>query len=252
MSISLDSLKALYINAEDKMPYFKRNTYEQAFKKYIDECNSTYTEIDSIIGDDTESMALNISEIASDFVNIFKEEYDAIDKKSAKRTYVTNHNSPLVIYLFPGILEYRAKWSTLLCDEIVKKWNESFKELTISYGSYENIKGGFKTSICYITTAVCKSLNKGDDCEELNILRNYRDTILCNEEDGESLIKDYYNIAPTIVKRIDKSDNASAIYSDLYNNYISKCIDYINAGNFALCKNTYIDMVLNLKTDYAY
>lgn len=252
MSISIDDLKALYTNAEDKMPYFKRNTYEQAFKKYIDECTPVYSMIDSYVGEDDDVMKERISEIASVFVGYFKSEYDLITKKSGKRTFVTNHNSPLVIYMFPGILEYKAKWSGLLCDEIVSKWNDSFNELTISYGSYENIKSGFKTSICYITTAVCRSLNKADDCEELNLLRFYRDTILSKDNDGEELIKDYYNIAPTIVKRIDKCQDSSSIYSDLYDRYIAKCIEYIKNENYSLCKKTYIDMVLNLKKDYAY
>ena len=39
-----------------------------------------------------------------------------------------------------------------------------------------------KGSICFITTAVCAYLGKPDDCDELNKLRNFRDTWLTREE----------------------------------------------------------------------
>ena len=75
-----------------------------------------------------------------------------------------------------------------------------------------------KEFYCYITTAVCKSLNKPDDCYELNLLREYRDQYLMGTKDGE-ICKEYYNIAPTIVKRIDRSPDASEIYADIWEKY---------------------------------
>ncbi|GHU54664.1 hypothetical protein FACS1894132_09650 [Clostridia bacterium] len=59
---------------------------------------------------------------------------------------------------------------------------------------------------CYITTAVCTSLEKPDDCYELTLLRNFRDTFLKNQPDGETLIKPYYEDAPRIVDKINKKN----------------------------------------------
>ena len=129
---------------------------------------------------------------------------------------MTNHNSPLVIFVFPAILEYSAKWCKPCVEAIVNKWNETFTEVKLSYGTYEDIKSGFKTKLCYITTAVCDSLNKPDNCLELNLLRDYRDNILISEEGGADLIDEYYDIAPTIVKRINRCDLLKDLIQDNY------------------------------------
>ena len=70
----------------------------------------------------------------------------------------------------------------------------------IGHSDAASIENGLKRSFCYITTAVCKSLNKPDDCYELNLLREYRDQYLDGDKGWRDSCKEYYNIAPTIVK----------------------------------------------------
>jgi len=249
----VEKLTALYESAEEKMPYFKKNMYDQAFEKYYNENLATYDEINSELeGKDNDFIDNYISELADLFVSIFKSEYDAIEKKGKKTSYLSDHNTPLVVYLFPAILHYSAKWSKPCVEKLVEKWNAAFKEMTIGYGTYENIKAGFKYKLCYITTAVCESLNKDDDCKELNLLRDYRDNILSSQEGGKELINEYYNIAPTIVKRIDKLENSTEVYSDLYNDFIVKCIENIEHYEYEQCKETYTEMVNELKKKCAY
>lgn len=244
-------LTLLYTDAVDKMAYFKRKYYEEAFTKYCAICNDIYIEIDNDIKDmsEEESKAY-IDDLAQSFVNIFKAEYELIDKKGKQITYITNHNTPLVVYTFPGIINYNASWSKALCDSIVDKWNKVFTHMTLNYSSYGDIKAGFKTTLCYITTAVCNSLNLGDNCNELIALRNYRDNYLLNAEGGKEIVDEYYNIAPTIVKRINKSDDSNIIYNGLYNDYISKCLDDIENNNLEACKDKYSAMVYELKNKY--
>ena len=248
-----EKLRSLYESAEELMPFFKRNDYEKAFNDYSEKNKYIFDEINSELeGKDEETVNNYVSELATLFVEIFKKEYDDIDKKGKKSSYVTNHNTPLVIYLFPSILNYSAKWCKACVEAIVNRWNENFKETNISYGTYAEIKSGFKTKLCYITTAVCESLNKSDDCVELNLLRNYRDNILAKEEGGSDIIQEYYNIAPTIVKRINRSINPSEVYASLYKDYILGCIENIENEKYEECKESYISMVNELKNKYAY
>lgn len=244
-------LTLLYTDAKERMPYFKRKYYEQAFIKHCAICNDIYLEIDN------ETKELNdierakyIDDLAQDFVDIFAAEYKQISKKGKQISYTTDHNTPLVVYTFPGILNYNAVWSKDLCDSIVQKWNAVFNTMTLSYGTYSDINSGFKTKLCYITTAVCSSLGLSDDCSELVTLENYRDSYLSSTEDGLALIKEYYNIAPTIVKRINRSDNSSDIYESLFNDHISKCLLDIENKNFEACKEKYENMVSELKNKY--
>lgn len=115
-----------------------------------------------------------------------------------------------------------------------------------SYYSPEKKKSGF----CFITTAVCKYFDKPDDCYELTTLRTFRDTWLAKQLNGEELIMEYYRIAPTIVAAIDALDNKDEIYLHIWNDYIRPCVKLIELTAFETCRDLYIQMVDELKTNY--
>ena len=103
---------------------------------------------------------------------------------------------------------------------------------------------------CFITTAVCESFNKPDDCFELTAFRNFRDNWLMNQADGKNLISEYYNIAPRIVASINKSFEAEKIYKNIWEKYLKPCLKFIESGDNFSCKNKYIEMVRDLKRLY--
>ena len=45
--------------------------------------------------------------------------------------------------------------------------------------------------MCFITSAVCLSSGKPDDCEELRVMRTFRDMWLRKQPFGEAEIDDY-------------------------------------------------------------
>ena len=63
-----------------------------------------------------------------------------------------------------------------------------------SSGSSGNFSAGVG---CFITTVCCEYKGLADDCEELTILRKFRDTYV-----PKQLVKEYYKIAPKIVEII--------------------------------------------------
>ena len=103
---------------------------------------------------------------------------------------------------------------------------------------------------CFITTAVCNSLKKSDDCYELSILRRFRDTWLSTQEKGDELIREYYNIAPAIVEVIDRLNDKKDIYIMIYERYIQPCIALIENKKERECMNLYKEMVHTLKQIY--
>lgn len=241
----------LYTAAEEQMPYFKREYYEQAFTKYCAVCNDVYKEIDSDVSElSDENRHSYLNSLADEFVNIFANEYSKITKKGKQVSFISNHNPALVIYVLPAIINYNAVWSEEFCEMIKDKWNKVFDQMPISYGTYADIKGGFKTKLCYITTAVCNALDMPENCKELVMLKDYRDNILAMEEGGEEIINEYYDIAPTIVKRINKSESCNEEYKTLYDEFISKCIDDIEQKQFDICKSHYMEMMNSLKEKY--
>lgn len=103
---------------------------------------------------------------------------------------------------------------------------------------------------CFITTAVCGSFGKSDDCFELTAFRKFRDGWLTAQPDGKSLIAEYYAIAPKIVAKINRLPDAAQIYQTIWQRYLAPCLQFINRGENSACKNKYIEMVRELKARY--
>lgn len=72
-----------------------------------------------------------------------------------------------------------------------------------------------------MTTAICESLGKEADCYELRLLKDYRDQYMESDPERKEMVDEYYDIAPTIVKRMDRCDNRKELYQDLYDRYLS-------------------------------
>lgn len=100
---------------------------------------------------------------------------------------------------------------------------------------------------CYITSAICETLGKGDNCRELNLLRDFRDNYLVSVPDGKVLIEDYYRRAPGLVRAIKSNPEGDEILERIYHDYLSKCINLIEAGEKDAAVDIYREMVLNLE-----
>ncbi|MDE1985425.1 MAG: hypothetical protein KGL29_09140 [Alphaproteobacteria bacterium] len=64
---------------------------------------------------------------------------------------------------------------------------------------------------CFLTTACVQHAGLPDDCEELMVLRAFRDRELLGFEEGRFLVDHYYRIAPRIVERIRLSPDRDRV-----------------------------------------
>lgn len=103
---------------------------------------------------------------------------------------------------------------------------------------------------CFITTAVCESLGKSDDCYELTTFRKFRDEWLVNQPNGKNLIAEYYAIAPAIVSKINLLSDSAQVYKNLLQSYLKPCLVFIERGDNQACKQLYTEMVTYLKGNY--
>ena len=83
---------------------------------------------------------------------------------------------------------------------------------------------------CFLTTACVRSKGLPDDCEELTILRHFRDSYLLSRENGRSDIAHYYSSAPKITIRINELPNAEQIWNELYDSLVVPCVHLIRQG----------------------
>lgn len=98
---------------------------------------------------------------------------------------------------------------------------------------------------CFITTAICLSSGKSDDCYELELLREFRDTWL-KYNHPEDIIQ-YYKEAPIIVSKIAAMENAGRIWHDLNRDYIVPAVHAIEESAPELAYTIYKNLFLTAK-----
>lgn len=156
----------------------------------------------------------------------------------------------LCLFLIPMVRKAELEISEPLARELHDQWLEAYPKLPFSLTSYEQILEGFKRKrLCFITTAVCESFQKPDDCPELTAFRAFRDGYLRSCPDGEELIREYYDVAPGIVLAI-RTAGESGEFDRIWSEYLAPCYAAIGAGENEACKKTYTQMVQELKKKY--
>jgi hypothetical protein len=102
--------------------------------------------------------------------------------------------------------------------------NANFVTLSMPVGNDEE---------CYITTACTRQLGKGDDCDELQTLRQFRDRYLLRRPGGREEVDLYYTHAPAIVQEINACENRDAVYAHIYERMILPVLDLVKTGQHA-------------------
>ncbi len=232
----------------DPMACFKKRTYPDAFQTYIHKYAAVTDAIEKVYQEEEQPQKW-LEKLADRLVSSAERVLNDIPKKNKRGDQLINFNMCMAVYVIPALLEYKGQAMEPLTDLIVEKWNSTLKA-SIGKANYERIEAGFHRKLCYLTTAVCESQGKADDCYELEALRAYRDDYLLSSEEGKAIVEEYYNIAPTIVNRIGREEKAAEIYEEIYKAYISPCVKLIEAGEQEACKEQYMNMVYELKGRY--
>ncbi|WP_299207971.1 CFI-box-CTERM domain-containing protein [uncultured Dokdonia sp.] len=116
--------------------------------------------------------------------------------------------------------------------------------------SESNSSSGSKSdSDCFLTTTCVSHKNLADDCYELQILRKFRDNYLGSFEEGIKHLKNYYEIAPSIISEIEKHPMKNEILEFLYNSLVIKSIILISEGKNEEAFLNYKYITLKLKSE---
>ena len=153
----------------------------------------------------------------------------------------------IVAFTVPAILEQNTPAANTLADCFLAKWNERYPKNPLGKSDFETINSGFRKKFCFITTAVCSSLGKADDCTELNKFRKFRDEWFSKTPEGQAKISEYYLFAPMIVSAIDRSENIESVYRSIWENYLTHCLELIDSGNREECAKKYEGMIVELE-----
>ena len=245
---AMQGIEDMLLREENPMKYFKKNVYPEAFQAYLRRHMETLNAIEAVYQQE-EHPEEWAEKLANHLVEAAQAELEAITKKGKRSEQQINYNMILAVFVFPAFLEQKGDCAEPVTDVIVKKWNKAFRT-SVGKADYAKIESGFHKKYCYITTAVCESQGKPDDCYELELLRSYRDGYLLATDEGKELVKEYYNIAPTIVNRIGRQENPEAIYEEIWDSWLLDCVHLIEQGENEACQEKYMDMVYKLKERY--
>lgn len=247
----IEGMPKLLDCCDDPMVYFKKKTYPGAFQRMYQEHFATLDAIENgynmVIDKDTflENMANALTAHATEKIN-------ACSKKRDKESKMMDLNMTMAVFVLPIILEYKGTSSKILADKLIVSWKKEFPKSNLQAADYEYIEKGFHRKYCYITTAVCETFGKADDCYELTALRDYRDHYLASLPNGNALIQEYYDVAPTIVKHISQLENAAEIYHSIWETYLNPCLSMIEHQEMEQCRELYQEMVYTLRDTYFY
>ena len=105
---------------------------------------------------------------------------------------------------------------------------------------------------CFITSAVCGTFGKPDDCDELTVFRKFRDTFMSENEEMKEEVTRYYDIAPRICETIEKrgTEYSKNTYAWIWDTFLSKAYYALNNHEFEKAHEIYRDMVLKLEKIY--
>lgn len=226
---------------------FQKKTYQNQIETAYQE----YQELYQILQEEIEQSDDAMEEIASYIPTYAADSLHNLTKRKKELQKIDN-NMAMVTFFVPLMGKIRSEKAEHFTELLVQSWNTMFPDTKIGKSSVEEIEAGFKKGLCYITTAVCQSLNKPDDCYELTLLREYRDQYLMSTKEGEDIVKQYYNIAPTIVNRISKEKDSLEIMNGIWKSYLQPCVTLIEENKMEECKEVYSKMVHELERQYLY
>ncbi len=233
----------------DPMPHFKKKTYAAEFRRMYQEHLVTLDAVENCYNTviDKEQCLKNMADALVEYAY---EKVAACKSRNRKDRAMMDLSLTMAVFVLPIVLEFHGNSSKPLADRLVASWKEKFPKSSLQAAEFSYIEQGFHKKFCYITTAVCETYGKSDDCYELTLLRDYRDTYLSGLPGGDELVRQYYDIAPSIVKHIGQRENAHEIYRSIWEQYLAPCITMIEEGRLEECRSRYEEMVHTLGEKY--
>lgn len=104
---------------------------------------------------------------------------------------------------------------------------------------------------CFLTTAICNIFGFLDDCYGLNVMRNFRDTILVNDIRYHKLLAEYEVVGPIISERMYNDEHRVEVAEYYYENYIYDIIiNLATRKDYNEAVEKYVEMVSDMKRMY--
>ncbi len=233
------------------MKYFKRKSYEQFFKDTYEKYRDLMASLPVLCEGEGLEAEEALEELAGAIPMYARSKFLEVPKRKKEPTGI-DYNMAMAVYVVPMLVYQHDPVNERIATRMVEIWNESkVTGLPLQKSNYEQIAGGFRKGLCFITTAVCEYQGKTDECQELTTLREYRDQYLGQSQEGRAMVEEYYEIAPILVLSIEMHREPGKIYEEIYQEYLRPCVEYAKKKENEKCRDLYADMVGSLRQRFA-
>ena len=230
---------------------FTREGYQTNFKEYAKLGEDILIPINRYILTSEYPLDTVVAQISERLMSLIEDKLlhnKGVLHKNSKAMLRDQYRFFLAVYLVPMLGYLKLELSDMLADEIMGEWKRRYPKSEFQKASYDELAAGFlRKGFCYITSAVCDTLNKPDDCYELTTFREFRDQYLMANTAGRRLVEEYYETAPRIVTYINMHLDREERYRKLWHQYLEPCLRDLECGKIRSCESRYIRMVRQLK-----
>lgn len=249
----------LVLNQVDKIEPFREWDEEkhepgpkqfQNIHKKIDDISSFFNIASSRIIPVSANEKYNLTKLVDEFVRALPAEKKVTVFRAVNQEFQSKATGEHVRKSFIEVVGDVVCTVVETTGRVIEKIIDAGREFKDWVSDHIPIFGGGGGGGCYVTTAICETYQKPDDCYELTSFRKFRDEWLIKQPDGIDLIHQYYLVAPLIVKLIDKEEDRDKIYQDLNELYLLPCLKSIENDRYEECKENYIKMVEDLCRRY--
>jgi len=104
---------------------------------------------------------------------------------------------------------------------------------------------------CFLTTTICDMLGMEDNCYGLNVMRNFRDTILVNDPRHYPLVAEYEVVGPIISENMKNDEYGVEVAEYYFENYIYDIVMNLSTRrDYNEAVEKYVEMVNDFKRMY--
>ncbi len=249
---ALEQMSALVEDYEALLQKFTKEWYQTCFLEYARLGATILSPINryAALSQELRSKALDAtSEKLMDALERNIKADQGILIKKSKAILIDQNRYFLAVYLVPMLQYLQLELGDALTDRIMEDWTKRYPKSAFKKATYEELEAGFmRKGFCFITSAVCDSQNKPDNCYELERFRGYRDQFLMSNEEGRKLVEEYYNRAPRIVTYLNMQVDCEERYQRIWHQYLQPCLLDIEEGRMLQCQERYVRMVRDLNS----
>ncbi len=247
-AFAVNLTKCAYEHRKLAEDFGKKHDYDKRFDEYSTQCLGVMNDMQRLVN----SLSPEDQKNAFHFIaTAFMDEMQRVwEEGRAKGRTREMDRMTIVIFLIPLIRLQGYDWCDNLCLAIRDEWVKRYPKELFHLAAYEDIAGGFRRRLCFITTAVCENSGKADNCYELTAFRRFRDEELSKTAEGRALIEEYYRVAPAIVSCMKYCDDADLRCREVEEKYLTPCLHHIERGEHEACRDLYVKMVRDLESRY--